>query len=268
MSEFSCPGPVTVDLRLGGGACEIRAEQRETALVEVEPYDSSDAATEAASQTRVELSGDTLIISAPEAGGWLFRRVPRLRVTAVVPVGSSGRIKVASADLTCHGPWAQIKVNTASGDVFVERVTGDLSVNTASGDVRAGQVDGQLTVNSASGDVAATRVGGQVEIKGASADVDIEEIGDGLRSSTASGDLRIGTARHGTITANSASGDVAIGVLAGTGIWMDLNTLSGRTRSDLDPGDSPPTSHDLSIQVRTLSGNIEIHRVNQPTPAE
>jgi DUF4097 and DUF4098 domain-containing protein YvlB len=263
MPEFSCPGPIIVDLRLGGGSCDIRAEARDTAVVEVEPYDSSDAAQQAARDTRVELSGDTLVISAPETGGWLFRRAPRLRVTATVPTGSTGRLRVASADITCQGQWGQVKVNSASGDIFIEHVTGDLSINSASGDARSGQVDGRLTVNTASGDVTANKVVGAVEIKGASADVEIDEIGGDLRINTASGDIRIGTARHGAITVNSASGDVSLGVAAGTGVWLDLNTLSGRTRSDLAMGDqSPASGHDLSIQVRTMSGDIDIHRVN------
>lgn len=268
MSEFACSGPVTVDLRLGGGSCELRAEPRETALVEVEPYDNSEASRDAARDTRVELSGDALVISAPETGGWLFRRAPRIRVTATVPTGSTGRLRVASADVSCHGEWEQVKVNTASGDVYVEQVSGDLSVNTASGDVRTGNVDGRLTVNTASGDVTANRVIGAVEIKGASADVEVEEIGSDFRTSTASGDIRVGSARQGSITVNSASGDVSLGVVAGTGVWLDLNTLSGRTRSDLEMGEqSPPSGHALSIQVRTMSGDIEIHRVNQPTAA-
>lgn len=267
MHKFNCSGPVTVELRLGRGSCEIRAEERDTVTVEVEPYDNSDAAQEAARDTRVELSGDTLVISAPEAGGWLFRRAPRLRVTAAVPTGSSGRLRAASADLTCHGEWGQIKLNTASGDVYAERVTGDLSVNSASGDVRAGQVDGRLTVNTASGDVSANRAVGSVDIKGASGDVEIDELGGDLRCGTASGDVRIGSARQGTISVHSASGDVSLRVVPGTRVWLDLNTLSGRTTNDLEVGaESPSGGHDLSVQVRTMSGDIGVHRT-APAPA-
>jgi DUF4097 and DUF4098 domain-containing protein YvlB len=140
-------------------------------------------------------------------------------------------------------------------------------VNSASGDVRAGRVDGGLSVNTASGDVKAQHVGGSAEVKGASADVEIDDLGGDLRSNTASGDVRVGAARQGTLRVNSASGDVSVGVVPGVGVWMDLNTLSGRTSSDLNmSGDSPPASHDLTVQVRTLSGDIKIHRVSQPTP--
>lgn len=262
MDQFDCPGPVTVDLRLAAGACEIRAEPRDSAVVEVEPYDGSDTARQAAESTRVELTGDTLVIAAPESGGWLFRRSPRLRITAAVPTGSSGRLRVASADITCYGEWAQVKLNTASGDAHVEHVTGDLTVNSASGDIRAGQVDGRLTVNTASGDVTAGHIGGPVQVKGASADLEVDDLGADLRSHTASGDVRIGTARRGTVAVNSASGDVSIGVATGTRVWLDLNTLSGRTRSDLDmTGDTPAGDLELTLQVRTMSGDIDIHRI-------
>lgn len=268
MPEFSCSGPITVDLRLGGGTCELRAESSDTARVDVEPYDNSDAAQAAAREARVEVTGDTLVISAPEASGWLFRRSPRLRVTAMVPTGSSGRLRVATADITCHGEWSDVKVNTASGDTYLERVTGDVTVNSASADVRTGQVDGRLTVNTASGNVSATSVRGAVEVKGASGDLEIDNLGEGLRSNSASGDVRIGAASSGSITVNSASGDVSVGVVTGTGVWLDLNTLSGRTESDLAiGGDTPVDRHDLAIQVRTMSGNIDIRRVTAPEPA-
>jgi hypothetical protein len=262
MQEFPVPGPVTLDLRLGSGACDIRAEQRDTATVTIEPYDNSDAAHEAARSTRVELSGDTLTVTAPEAGGWLFRHSPRLRVSAVVPAGSRGRLRVASADVTCHGEWSDIKLNTASGDAYVEHVTGDITVNSASGDVRVGNVGGRLTVHTASGDISASRAGGPVEVKGATSDIEIDDLDGDLRTSTASGDVRVGAARRGTVSINSASGDVSIGVVSGTGVWLDLNTLAGRTRSDLDmAGDTPPGGHELTVQVRTISGDIDIHRV-------
>jgi hypothetical protein len=269
MPEFPCPGPITVDLRITGGTVELHAEPRDTAVVEVAPYDDSAASREAAEQTRVELTGDTLLIAGPEAPGWLLRRSPRLRVSARVPADSAGRLRVASADVTGHGRWSHVKLNTASGDAYVEQVAADLSVNTASGDVRAVQVGGRLTVNSASGDVSAERVDGSVDVKSASGDVQVEQAGADVNVKTASGDTRIGATRHGTVRATTVSGDVSVGVVSGTGVWLDLNTLSGRTSSDLEMGGEPgtPSQPDLTVQVRTVSGNIDVHRVTQRTPA-
>lgn len=268
MPEFPCSTPITVDLRLGGGSVELHAEPRDTAVVEVAPYDGSEASQEAAAQTRVELTGDTLVIAAPEGSGWLLRRSPKLLVTARVPAGSSARLRIASADVTCHGEWTQVKLNSASGDAYIEQVAEDLTVNTASGDVRAVRIGGRLTVKTASGDVSAERVGGAVDITSASGDVQIDETGTDTNVKTASGDTRVGAARHGTVRATTVSGDVSVGVVAGTGVWLDLTTLSGRTRSDLEmgaEGGNAGASHNLTLHVRTVSGDIEIRRVTVPS---
>lgn len=271
MPEFPCPGPVTVDVRLAGGNLELHAESRDTATVEVSPYDDSAASREAAEQARVELAGDTLTISAPEPGGWAIRwRHARLRVSARVPTGSTGRVKTASADVSCRGEWARVDLTTASGDVDVEQVTGDLAVNTASGDLRIGQVGGEFTVKTASGDVTARRTTGAVEVKSASGDVQLDETGADVSVKTASGDTRIGAARRGSLRTTTVSGDVSIGVVSGTRLWLDLNSLSGQTRSDLTmdgEGEAGPPSHELAIQARAVSGSINVHRVTLPTAA-
>lgn len=270
MPEFACSGPINVDLRLAAGTVELHAEPRDTAIVEVAPYDNSDASRDAAAQARVELSGDTLTIAAPEGSGWLLRRSGRLRVTGRIPAGSTARLRVASADLSGHGQWRDVKLTTASGNAYFEQVAGDLTVNTASGDVRAGTIGGRLTVKTASGDVSAQQVGGSVEVTSASGDVQLDEANAGVSTKTASGNLRIGATRQGTLRLTTVSGDVSIGVVAGTGVWLDLNTLSGKTRSDLnmggEGGDTAP-QHTLTLQVRTVSGDIEVHRVILPTAA-
>ncbi len=270
MPEFPCPEPVTLVTRIGGGAVDIVAEDRTTATVEVAPYDDSDAAREAAAQTRVEMRQGRLLVEAPEASGWLFRRSPRLRVDIRVPLDCQVQLKVASADVSCHGRYASASINTASGDIYLDSVTGDVTANTASGDVRAVEVGGQLQVRSASGDVAAQQVSGDVTIHSASGDVEVEEAGAGLRATTASGDVRVGSAQRGTVSVKSASGDVSVGVVAGTGVWLDLVTMSGATRSDLALGREPGATGGapaLNLQVRTVSGDIEIHRVGQPATA-
>lgn len=268
MPEYATPGPINLEVRIAAGDVEIHAEPRQTAVAEVTPYDDSSSSRDFAQKTRVEFSGDTLLVSAPEFGGWLLRHSPKLRVTARVPAGSNARIRVASADIHGYGEWSQVKVNSASGDARLDQVTGDVSVNTASGDVRAVRVGGRLTVNTASGDVTAKQVDGQVDIKSASGDIRIDTAGGDVNLKTASGDATIGAARRGTVRSHSVSGDISVGVVSGTGVWLDLTTLSGRTRSDLDMGGTEPsTGHNLTINVNTVSGDIAVRRVTLPTAA-
>jgi DUF4097 and DUF4098 domain-containing protein YvlB len=135
-------------------------------------------------------------------------------------------------------------------------------VNTASGDLHAIRVDGKLNVHTASGDISTRQVGGDVTANTASGDVAIDSAAAGVRVNSASGDVRLGVVRRGTVRVDSASGDVSIGVAAGTGVWLDVTTMSGSTRSDLEmTGNAQPAGHELSLQIRTMSGDIELRRV-------
>ena len=265
MPEFDCTGPITLALRIGGGGAEVVAEERTTASVEVTPHDASDTAREAAANTRVEMHGDTLVVQAPEWTGWMFRRGPRVRVRARVPLDSTLAIKVSSADVRCTGRYGSASVATASGDVYVEHVTGTAAVNAASGDVRLDRVDGQLGVHTASGDTSVAEIAGDLDAKSASGDIDVTDAGGSVRAKTASGDISIGTAHRGAVRVHAASGDVTVGVAPGTGVWLDLASTSGSVSSDLatDPAQAEPGSAALTVQVRTISGDIEVVRAPQ-----
>jgi Putative adhesin len=269
MAEFDCPNPITVSVRLAAGSVDVVAEERSTAVVDVEPYDGSDDSRDAAARTRVEMHGNTLTVTAPETGpGWGRRRSSRLRVDIRVPLDSSVDLRAASAALNCHGRFATARLGTASGDCQIERVTGDLSVDTASGSVRVGTVDGDLRVKGASSDMSVEHVGGDARLDSASGSIEINQADGSVRAETASGTVRLGRVRRGTVRVDAVSGVVSVGVVAGTGVWLDLRTLSGATTSDLHVGgDAPPTGHDLELRVRTVSGDIEVHRVAGPPDA-
>ena len=79
---------------------------------------------------------------------------------------------------------------------------------------------------------------------------------------TASGDLRLGAVRRGEVRLSTASGDVEVGVAAGTSVWLDLSTAAGTTRSNLEQSGPPASGKpDLSVHVSTASGDIELRRV-------
>jgi len=264
MPEFPTPRPVTAVVKLPSGTLDLVAEERETAIVDVQPGDDRPASFEAAERTTVELRGDTLTVTSPD-GGWLARRPASLRIDIRVPLDSRLRLRTASADLTARGRFASVDATGASGDMYLEHVTGDAKVKIASGDITAGQIDGELQVSGAAGDITAQHVGGPVDTSVASGGIDIGSAGAGVRAKTASGRVRIGAAQRGTVKVRTASGDVAVGVRGGTGVWLDLGTISGRTTNELDmTAAGGESGHDLSVEIRTASGDIAITRA----PAE
>jgi DUF4097 and DUF4098 domain-containing protein YvlB len=278
MQEFERTTPVTVDLRANRGTVDITAADQSTVQVDVVPLDGSDAAADAARNTRVALDGDTLVVHTPDSAAWRWRPAPMLGITIRVPTGSSLAAKTASADVRAAGRYATVQVGAASGDAWLEEATRDALLEAASGDLSVGRVGGALKIGSASGDVEIGDVTGDVAAKSASGDITISSVGGSAKAETASGDIRIGVVRRGQTRLGSASGDIEVGVAAGTGVWLDVSTASGDTVNELSVGGMPTTGPAgesspgqtgaaLELRIRTASGDIRIRRVTGDVPA-
>jgi DUF4097 and DUF4098 domain-containing protein YvlB len=265
MPEFDCSKPIAAVVRLGSGLVDVLAEDRSTALVEITPFDDTDAGREAARSVSVDFRDDQLVVSGPErAASWLWRRSQRLRVQVRVPLDSHLVAKVGSADVLARGRYRLAEINMASGDAYVDHVAGDVHVNTASGDLTVERIDGALQAKTASGDISVRRVDGDVSVHAASGDLEIGQARGSVRANTASGDIEVGVASQGDVRLRAASGDVTVGVLAGTGVWLDLSTTSGDVRNDLPMALTPSAGEpaaSLRLQVHTISGDIRVGRV-------
>ena len=267
MYEFDRSTPVTVVLRAHGGAVEIVAEGRLTTEVDVQPMSSGGA--EAAQNTRVVLEDDTLLVQVPGAEAWSWRRSPKLRITVRVPTGSSVAGKTASADVRARGVFGDVRLDVASADIELAEATGDVALEAASGDLTVGRVGGSLRAKSSSGDLRIGDVTNDVNAESASGNIRTGTVGGSARVHTASGDVEIGSLRQGKGDVRSASGDITVGVAAGSAVWMDVNTSSGKSITDLTArGDVPPTETpaELELRIRTASGDIRIHRVAPARP--
>jgi hypothetical protein len=269
MREFDTPQPITLSARLSAGALTVTAEPRDTATVDIQPYDDNQASRDVAERTEVALRGDTLVVHMPD-GGWRMWRRAKIRAEVRVPEGTTLNIKLASADARCLGRYGgDSRVSTASGDVTLEHVAGAFGLQSASGDLRLDRVDGPLVLSTASGDAAIGHCSGDVDVQTASGDLVLSRADGSVHARTASGDVRVDAVRRGEVRLSTASGDVQVGVAAGTRVWLDLATLSGSTRNGLTMGTDPPANGDveLTLRIRTASGDIKLHRVPVPATA-
>ncbi len=262
MYEFDRSAPVTIALRALSGHVEVAAEVRDNIQVEVAALSDNEAAREAARNTRVVLEDDTLLIQAPGSDYWRWRRSPKLRISIKVPAGSALAGRSASADVRAGGVYSVVQLDVASADVAVEEVTGDADLGAASGDLTIGRVGGALRIKSASGRLRIGDVNGDVNAETASGDIVVRSGGGSMRASTASGDIEVGSLREGHAELRTASGDVEVGVAVGTGVWLDLDTASGKSLTDLATPSQPgsPAGAALELRIRTASGDIRVRR--------
>jgi putative adhesin len=260
--EFPCSGPIAASIRQGSGSLTITTTDAGMATVDVRALDGSEPSRAAAAETSVGMRGDQLTVETPNhRGGWVFRRGGQVRIEVSLPAQSTLRVTAGSADVQVDGDLADATVQTGSGDLELGRIGGRLSVQSGSGDVHADRVGGTLRAEAASGDVRIGLVQGEAHVGTASGDIRIDDVAGTVRAKTASGDVRIGSARGSLVRVDTASGDVEVGVPTGTSVWLDLTTLSGTTRSDLDVSATRPEGGtQLTVQVNTASGDITLHR--------
>ncbi|MFL5972264.1 MAG: DUF4097 family beta strand repeat-containing protein [Gaiellaceae bacterium] len=245
---FSTPGPVTLDIRIPAGDVEIETDDAGETAVELQARgrDTEELERDAEISMRPRGDGYEVRIEAGRGRGGIFGlRGGEYRVRVAAPHGATVRANLASTDITGRGRYSEVDVKVASGDVEFEDVSGEAGVNAASGDVKLDRV-GTAKVNSASGDVK------------------IDEAIEGADVNTASGDVAIGSVVSGDVRLNSASGDIDVGIAKGSRLWVDAQTLSGDTSSELDLESGSTIETDegplVELKARSMSGDISVKR--------
>jgi len=273
---FDVTGPVELEIKLNSGEIDVQAiDGAQQAEVELIAHD--EASQELIDNGRVELQQHQqrphLVIDLQQrkSGGFnlgsLFGR-SGISCRVRVPTSSSLTVRTKSADVAPRGALSAATVATASGDVALDRVEGSVNVKSASADVSMRQVGGGVQVQTASGDVEVDVVRGPINVTSASGDVTIREAYNDVNANTVSGDQEHAAVLRGRLAANSVSGDVHIGVRRGSKVFLDCNTVSGDTTSELDVTSEAPTTDGpmLEVRAKTVSGDILITRA--PAPAD
>jgi hypothetical protein len=275
--NFDTSGPVRLDLELPSGTVEIDATGGETTHVELEALNFE--AEELIENARVEASergdGHEIRVLVAQRSGWFISigRGPKIRLHVTCPRNASANVRTKSADVVARGELRDLDVKTASGDVRGDEINEEVSIKTASGDVELDTVGGRTRIQTASGDVAIQRSNGDVTVQLVSGDLSIHDAAASVHANTVSGDQRIEAVMEGVVEAHSVSGDVLVGVRRGSRVYVDANTISGSTSSELELGDAPAEAVEsddegplVEVRAKTVSGDVSIVRAPAPLP--
>jgi DUF4097 and DUF4098 domain-containing protein YvlB len=276
--DFNTAGPVRLEVEVPMGRVDIETITGDTTHVDLEALTSAGEALVAEARVDCRERGDgyEVRVLVPHRSGWFisFEREPHIQLRVTCPANPELSVRTKSADVAARGEYASVDVKTASGDVNVGDVAGEARVKTASGDVALDEVGGRAQVNSASGDVSVQRAGGDATVQLVSGDVWIRDAAASVHANTVSGDQRLEAVVAGVVESHSVSGDVWIGVRRGSRVYVDANTISGSTSSELELSDAPaeaPAIEDegplLEVRAKTVSGDVTIARAPAPTPA-
>ena len=264
--EFGASGPQKVHVELQSGDLDVETTEEPVLTVDVDGRD--------AEEVRVERTEAGLEVVGPRRTGFLSSSASyRLRLR--VPVGSDLSTRLGSAGVTTRGRLGTAELASGSGDVEVDEVrtasvkTGsgdivlgavaeDADVKAGSGDVRVGSVGGTARVVTGSGSVDVRDGHGALSLKSGSGDVAVASASGDASLFTASGDLSVGRVDRGKVQLRNVSGDIRLGVAAGTPVWTEVSTTTGRVHSSLAPVGPPQDGQD-HVEVRATSVSGDIH---------
>lgn len=235
-----------VDVRLAAGRVDVAVGADEGVLVEATDAD--------AERLIVERTGSN--VSVRQATTFLSRSVA---VTIVVPTGTDLRIGGGALDVGLGGGLGEVTVKTASGDIRLDHAR-RARLSTASGDVHVGAVDGDVAISGASADIYVGRVGGDLEITLASGDARAADVSGSARVSTVSGDVWLDRVGGGLVELKSISGDLQVGLPAGSRVQADLTSMTGTIHTPERDPEAPPATRQIRVTAHTASGDIRIDR--------
>jgi DUF4097 and DUF4098 domain-containing protein YvlB len=281
---FETPGGVRLSVEIHAGlvAVTATATDRTVVSIEADTPGAEDLVERAVVECRPSGSDHVVEVTLPRVYGMRLLRRNAVTIRVEVPEGALVAVTTASADVEITGRVGEVDVKTASGNASIDDVAGDVTTKTASGNITIGSVGGDIRAATVSGDLRCSSVAGAalftatsgdlelgaagspVEVKATSGDVRLGELAAGARVMNVSGSVRVLALGEGTLRVRSVSGDVAVGVVKGVDLHVDVETASGIVHSDIPLTDAPvdgarPEAR-VDLSVRSVSGNVEIGR--------
>jgi DUF4097 and DUF4098 domain-containing protein YvlB len=258
-TKYETPKSLHLDVRIPAGTVTVKTQEIATTTLELSgDYNPDEISIDFAPDG----DGHRLTVEQRKRGLFGSLKSKNLQIHVVGPTGMHVSLNGGSTDLKARGQLGSLVFHTGSGDATVESVDGNATAKVASGDLKVDHVGGQLSFHSASGDVKAREVLGGTTARTASGDVKLDTVGGSVKATTVSGSITIEQLLPGATTnAQAVSGDIEIGVRAGTGVYLDLSAVSGSTTSDLAASDGPASGTEsglAEIKASTVSGDVKV----------
>jgi Putative adhesin len=264
--EFPAPRPVEAYVELRSGDLTVTATATDQVVIEITGGRADSVVVEAAD--------DRISVVEPRRSGFLAGRGD-LHVSLVVPELSGLASKLGSSSVRATGQLGAVRISsgagnielgsvadnavikTGSGNISVEALGAESEVKSGAGRITVGNVLASTQLKTGAGPIHVARAEAPVVLKSGSGDLSVDSATDDTTLSAASGDIRVRTMHSGQANLKNVSGDIRLGVPAGTPVWTDVTTSTGLIRSTLVPAGAPAAGQDhVEVRARSATGDI------------
>jgi DUF4097 and DUF4098 domain-containing protein YvlB len=284
MPTFTTAEPITAVLDLGVGDVRIIASDRADTTVLITPSDPGDASdVKAAEAARVEFADGELRIVGKKPGILSGRRKSdAINVVIELPTGSELRAEAQMADFRCDGRLGatrivsgfgalrveasgRLEVKSGLGRIDVGLVEGPAEIATGAGVVQVHAVDGALAVKNSNGSIRIGTVTGELRVKSANGDIAVDLAAGDAVLKNSNGAIRVREAAGGVLEADTALGDIEVGIREGLAAWLEVSSSTGRFFNELDESPAPAGDEaSVKVRARTQVGDVVVRRTHRP----
>ncbi len=280
MSKFETPQPITANIEPGNGYVTIIAGDRVDTVVDIRPTNpENESDTDAAERTTVDFAGNTLTIRGPKLNPFSWSNKTRsIDVTIEVPTGSHIHGKSRMGDLTSTGRLgdvsyktglghvqfdeaATVSVTTATGNVLGNRITGNATITTASGRLHVGELADRGVLNNSNGITVVGAARGRSRSAPPTATSPSRRRPTTSRRRPLTARSGCSTTVRGSLTLETAMGEIEVGVHEGSAAWLDVKTKFGLVRNEMSASGAPADRADkVEIHANTAFGDVTVRR--------
>jgi hypothetical protein len=273
MPTFDTPGPIAATVVVAGARVRVTATDRTDTVVQVEPIDpASQLDVRVAGKTKVDFAGGQLSVKTTISGD----KGGSVGITIDLPAASSLVAYLAHSSVHADGALGECELHVASGRVQLDRISA-LQANIGAGEVTIGHIAERATIDGAafamrirevSDTVKFSSSGGSTWIGHASADLDlssghggfdIDRADGSVTAKTGDGAIRIGALARGPAELLNRSGNIEVGIGAGTAATVDASSKRGSVRNSVPaPDRGGPSDSTVRVRARTRYGDVII----------
>ena len=277
--SFETPAPAKLRVGLPFGRITVTAEETAVTRIDLSAPNGDSNARDWIEQAEIVQLGDEIVVRGPKLRFSLFNLWGgSIEASVHAPLGSDVALSIGAGRVETTGRLATVRASTGAGNVHVAEcaeahthtgagnidiaaVSGSVEAKTGAGTVRIGKVGANAEINTAAGNARIEEIAAAARMKTAHGNIEIGAVGDSLEAFTSSGNIRVSRADHGYVRARTVSGGVSVGVANGVAAHLDLSTVSGRVRSELEAGGAPKDGEpSIELVLSTVSGNVSVAR--------